>query len=249
MAACLAGCFTEVGNAEDERLVQAQFRVDYGPIPAAYPKSAAGKVTAGTAAISLFYLSVKEAEFHLFDSATNRRADYHLWKEDSMVMSVDFTGRDTAAALPPQTVSGIDPLDMKLECALPISAPLRPDTVDFARFSNPGFIKGMYWDGRDSTAFIFALPSGTEMSLIYPKAAIQDWYSGGKYRCEFVFYANSWIAAADLAAAAEVKDALGRKLILLDSTHNTAAFDALTTAFPKSFNTAMVLIEAGRAAR
>jgi len=240
-AACLAGCFTEVGNADDERLVDAKFSVDYGQPPAARPKRAAAQ----TVSIQRFYLGVREAEFHLFDSTGNRRAEYHLWKEDSAVLPVDFTGRDTAASLPEQKVSGIDPSDMRLECALPRTRPPRADTLDFARFSDPGFIKGMVWDGRDSTGFLFALPSGREMNLVYPKSAIQAWYSGGRYRCEFIFYANSWIGAADLSSASEIKDLYGRKVILLDSAHNAGAFSALTAAFPKSFNTPNVYLQSG----
>jgi hypothetical protein len=156
---------------------------------------------------------------------------------------VDFTGRDPAAVLPSQKVSGIDPLDMRLECALPARKPLLADTLDYASFADPGFLKGVAWDGRDSTAFLFALPQGGELHLVYPKAVIAGWYRGGIYRCEYVFYANAWIAAADLSKAKAIRDRSGRKLIVLDESHNPDAFAALTTAFARSFNAPTVQVE------
>jgi hypothetical protein len=244
-AAVFAGCFTEVGNADDDRVLQAQFRVDYSQ-PAVQPKRAAvGAAAVQTASIQRFYLGVREAEFQLFDSANNAHAEYHLWKEDTAILPVDFTGNDPAATLPDQKVSGIDPLSFKLECVLPAPAAVNEETLDFGTFADPGFIKGVVWDGRDSTAFLFALPTARELSLVYPKSVIETWYTTTRYRCEFIFYANKWIAAADLSAAAETRDATGRNVILLDATHNTAAFAALTAAFAKSFNAPNVYIENG----
>jgi hypothetical protein len=244
--AFFAGCFTEVGNAGDDRLLQAQFSVDYSQPVKVQPKRAAVRTFAiQTATILRFYLGVREAEFQLFDSATNQRAEYHLWKEDTAVLPVDFTGHDPAASLPDQKVSGIDPLVMKLECVLPVPTALSTETLNFATFSDPGYIKGVIWDGRDSTAFLFALPSGIELSLAYPKSIIETWYTGTLYRCQFIFYANKWIAAADLSAAEETPDVTGRKVILLDASHNPAAFAALTTAFSTAFNAPNVYLETG----
>lgn len=240
-AAVFAGCFTEVGNADDDRVLQAQFRVDYSQPAIGQPKRAAAQ----TASILRFYLGVREAEFQLFDSANNRHAEYHLWREDSAILPVDFTGNDPAATLPDQKVSGIDPLSFRLECVLPAPKAVNEETLDFGAFAEPGFIKGVVWDGRDSTAFLFALPTAAELSLVYPKSLIETWYTSTHYRCEFIFYANKWIAAADLSGAAETRDATGRKVILLDSAHNTAAFAALTAAFTKSFNAPNVFLETG----
>jgi hypothetical protein len=240
-AGIFAGCFTEVGNADDDRLLDAKFRVDYSqPVPG-QPKRAA---VVQTASIQRFYLGVREAEFQLFDSVSNQRAEYHLWREDSAVLPVDFTGRDPAASLPTQKVSGIEPLTMRLECVLPAPKALDEKILDFARFVDSGYIKGVVWDGRDSTAFLFALPSGRELSLAYPKSVIEGWYTKDHYQCEFLFYANKWIVSADLSAADEVRDTTGRKVILLDSTHNPAAFAALSAAFLKSFNAPNVYLEA-----
>jgi hypothetical protein len=240
-ATCMAACFTEVGNAEDEHLVEAKFSVESVRPPTAAPKRAFSQ----SVSIQRFYLGVREAEFHLFDSGTNQRAEYHLWKEGGAILPVDFTGRDPLARLPTEKVGGIDPENFKLECVLPPAKALLPDTLDLARFQDPGFIKGVVWDGVDSTAFLFALPSGRELDLVYPKQVLQAWYRNGTYLCEFVFYANDWIMAADLSKADEVRDAAGRKLILLDSAHNTAAFTALTAAFTKSFNAPMAILQAG----
>lgn len=244
-AAFLAGCFTEVGNADDERLLQAQFSVDYSQPTTAQPKRAAvGTAAIQTVSIQRFYLSVREAEFQLLDSATSERAEYHLWREDSAILPVDFTGHDPAATLPDQKVKPIDPLAFRLECVLPAPKTLNEGTLNFATFADSAYIKGVLWDGRDSTAFLFALPTGRELNLAYPKSIIETWYTATRYRCEFVFYANKWIAAADLSAAVETRDATGRKVILLDSSHNATAFAALTTAFPKSFNAPNVFLEA-----
>jgi hypothetical protein len=237
----LAGCFTEVGNAEDEHVVEAKFRVDPTRPLAAAPKRAALQ----TVSILRFYLGVREAEFHLFDSSTNQRAEYHLWKDDSALLTVDVTGKDPSATLPAQKVGGFEPENFKLECVLPSAKTLRPDTLDFSRFLDPGFIKGMLWDGRDSTALLFALPAGNELDLVYPKSFLEGWERNGKYECEFVFYANDWIMAVDLSGAAAVLDANGRKLILLDASHNPTAYAALAAAFPKSFNAPMASLQPG----
>jgi hypothetical protein len=106
-----------------------------------------------------------------------------------------------------------------------------------------GYIKGILWDGRDSTAFLFALPTGKEMTLEYSKGDIDSWYAGGRYDCQFVFFANKWLASADLAGAKESKDISGRRIILMDPTHNPAPYAALSAAFYKAFNTSQVSVE------
>lgn len=239
-AGIFAGCFTEVGNADDERLLDAKFHVDYSQTAPGQPKRAA---VVQTASIQRFYLGVREAEFQLLDSASSEHAEYHLWREDSAVLPVDFTGRDPAASLPTQKVSKIEPNFMNLECVLPAPKILDLKTLDFARFADSGYIKGVVWDGKDSTAFLFALPSGGELSLAYPKSVIETWYMKDHYQCDFIFYANRWIGAADLSYANESPDITGRKVIILDSTHNTTAFAALTAAFTKSFNAPNVYLE------
>lgn len=241
-AACVAGCFTEVGNAEDDRLLEAQFRIDYSATVPARPKAAAA-AAAQIASIERFYLYVREAEFQLFDSSKGERAEYHLWKEDSATLPVDFTGRDAGAVLPSQKVSDIDPLDMRLECALASRKALLADTLDYASFADPGYLKGKAWYGRDSAVFIFALPSAGELNLVYPKSVIAGWYSEGRYHCEFVFYANAWIASADLSKAKEIRDRSGARLLVFDEGHNADGFAALTAAFPRSFNAPTVQVK------
>ncbi|MDB5047707.1 MAG: hypothetical protein JWO30_778 [Fibrobacteres bacterium] len=236
----LSGCFTEVGNAEDDRLVEAKFQIDYNPNALPLPKSATLKADSLKVTILRFYLNLREAEFHLFDSLTNRKQDFHLWKDDVNLLPVDFTGRDTAATLPTQKVGVLNPLEMYLKCVLPTRAILKPDTVDFEGFANRGYIKGWYVTGRDTTRFLFALPKAGDFQLMYSKEALNGWYADGTYRCQFVFYANRWMAAADLTGAVCVKDKRGALLLVLDPEHNGAIHEVLETSFNKSFNASKV---------
>ncbi len=236
LAGLLAGCFTEVGNAEDDRLVEAKFQIDYKSI-APLPKAAIGGPVVNEASIVQFYLGVREAEFHLFDSLTNRKQEFHLWKDDSAILDVDFTGTDTLARLPNQKVGVLNPLEMHLQCQFPAHFALNVDTVDFDRFRDRSYIKGVLSVGKAATPFLFALPNAGGFQLLYEKQTLDGWYAAGTYRCRFIFYANRWVAGMDFSHAVLSKDATGDKVLVLDPEHNGDLHDSLEARFYHAFNT------------
>lgn len=234
LVSILAGCFTEVGNAQDERLVEAHFQVEYA---AGTPlrKMATTAPESVQVGIRQFYLSIEEAEFDFLDSITNRRQEFHLWKEDSAVV-VDFLGLDTSARLPVEKVGVLKPFDLHLHCLLPQHIPLKTDTLDFNRFQDRSYIKGMFTIGKDSTPFLFALPNTGGFELTYMGDILDAWYADGVYQCRFIFYANNWVAGLKLSGATVSSDKTGAKIMVFDPEHNGLLHDSLETRFYKSFN-------------
>jgi hypothetical protein len=230
----LAGCFTEVGNAQDERLVEAHFQVEYAS-GAPLPKTTATAPESTKVSILQFYLKIAEAEFDLLDSINNRRQEFHLWKEDS-ALDVDFLGLDTSAMLPVEKVGVLNPHDLHLECVFPGHAPLKTDTLDFNRFHDRAYIKGVFTLGKDAIPFLFALPNTGGFELTYMGDVLDAWYADGVYQCRFIFFADKWVAGLKLAGAALSIDKGGTKVMVLDPAHNAALHDSLETRFYNSFN-------------
>lgn len=230
----LAGCFTEVGNAQDERLVEAHFQVDYAS-GAPLPKTTTTAPESTKVSILQFYLKIAEAEFDFLDSITNRKQEFHLWKEDS-AMDVDFLGLDPSAILPVEKVGVLNPLDLHLECVLPAHAPLKTDTLEFNRFHDRAYIKGVFTMGKEVIPFLFALPNTGGFELTYMGDILDAWYVDGIYHCRFIFYANNWVAGLKLSGATVSNDKTGTKFLVFDPEHNGLLHDSLETRFYKSFN-------------
>jgi hypothetical protein len=246
LPAWFAGCFTEVGNAEDENLVSGEFKIDYSPDAKPLEKAAAALPIPDSILITQFYLEIREVELRAYDSVNMRTIEHHLWKEDSATLPVDFTGRDTSATLPVQKVGSFpEPDNLVLQCVVPKQAVLRADTVDFDSFSDKGYIKGKLGSGRNAREFLFQLPENREIHLQYSQAALKHWYWDNAYHCEFVFFATKWIAGAGLDKAEIFRDKTGEPLLIFGSGHNPELYTALVDRFYKSFNTLTVFAEVG----
>lgn len=235
-AGWLGACFTEIGNAEDEKLVDAEFRIEYAMDGALQRLSAAGAV-AGTAApesvlIDQFYVGVLEGEFN-----TQEGQEYHLWKQASPGLPADFTGKDRSAVLPEMTAPPIAWRDLGLECVFAVPAPLESGRFDFDAFQDRGYIKGTYAAAGAVSPFLFALPGASQLEFRYPRRMLDQWLADGAYHLEFVFYASRWLSGASLADAATTLDRKGKSVVILDSLHNPAEYQRLRDRFLESFNT------------
>ncbi len=232
----LEACFTDVGNAENENKIQADFTIDYTRSPA-LPKLS-GVATLDTAVIGQFYLLVREAEYHLKGGG-----ERHLWRESDSGRPVDFTGRDSLAVLPVQSIESDSILDFSLECQLPSQRILDPGSVAFSTFRDKGYIKGIYAVGGDSIPFLFALPAGKKLRVHYQAGMLEDWKIGGAYDIQVIFFGLKWLSGAGIDQAVRSKDSEGRKMILLDAGHNASLHQALVARFLASFNTRDVFLE------
>jgi hypothetical protein len=233
------GCFTEAGNAEDDNLIQADFNIDYGANPSQLPKVSVG-ANLDSLVILQFSLAVKEAEYRAFDSASDRIYEMHLWKADSGGVPVDFTGANGPNTLPAISVAPVTATDLELESFLPEPSLLSPDTLVFASFHDRGYIKGVRFDGSSRFNFLFALPSGKELHLLYSQQALASWYSGNAYRCEFTFFGMKWLSGTDFRKADVWDDRTGADVAIFDANHNAAMYQSLLDSFYQSFNTARV---------
>lgn len=245
LPAWFAGCFTEVGNADDVKMVSGEFKIDYSPNPQPLPKTGAAVPDPDTLVISRFYLQIREAEFRSYDSVSERTVEWHLWKEDSATLAVDFSGNDTSARLPTKNVGTFHPDYLQLQCTIPGKSPLKPDTMDVNRFSDKGYIKGVLGTGKLARVFLFQLPAAGEIHLEYSQEAISRWYIGNAYHCEFVFFATKWVESAGLAGAQSARDRNGVEMAIFDTGHNAALYQTLVDRFYKSFNTTHVFAEVG----
>ncbi len=243
------GCFTEVGNAQDERLVVAHFQVDYSPTAKPLPKTSSAQGTAtypttildtNSVYLKQFYLDVREAEYQYFDSATNTPSEFHLWRDDSATLPVDFTGLDASSSLPSQKVGLKSPLSLSLDCLIPKNTGLKPDTVNINAFKDRGYIVGTCPVHGKPTPFVFALPAAPGVAMVYSKQTLQGWLVGNTYQCQFSFFATVWMANSGVDSAATIHDKIGNAFILLDSLHNPVIYNTLSTRFYQSFNTSQV---------
>lgn len=237
MSLHFSGCFTEVGNAEDDHLVQANFRIEYSANAQPLPKAGVFSPSVDSISFLNFYLLIKEATYHTADSATGALVERYLWKEDSAVNPVDFTGRDAMAILPLQHLGKSTLVDLKMECKVPRHGALLPDTMELDRFSDPGYIKGVLYLGGKPLPFLFALPTTEELYLSYSQAAVDGWYQGNTYQCEFAFFATKWVAGEDFSPVVTSLDKTGKPFALFDGQDNSALYADLTSRFYKSFNT------------
>lgn len=245
---CLSfdGCFTEIGNAEGENKIRADFKIDYtrpealpkgasGPGEGAGGKPAAAPLTHDTVIIDHFYLLVREAEYHLKGGG-----ERHLWRESDSGLPVDFTGRDTLAILPVRPIEPDSILDFKLECRIPRPPALQPDSLDIITFHELGFVRGTYSFGGASVPFLFALPEAEHVNIRYPPSTFESWRKGSAYEMQVVFYALKWMSHAGIEKAKHSKDRQGTSFVLIDSLHNADLHRILSERFFLGFNTADV---------
>jgi hypothetical protein len=226
----LSGCFTEVGNPEDETQMTASFQMDYTSVS---PDSSAFPLP-DSVSILRFPVVLKSATYIDTDSTL-----VDLWQNPNGY-PVDFTGMDPKAILPAQTLkSGAVLTNLAMTFSFQPQSGIASDTLNFSTFQNNGYVKGMYaLPGAPSLEFLFALPDTLErLTLKYPQAALQGWRQNGNYHCVFSFLVLHWFSNINLAQATVDTDNVGRSIVLLDSKHNAGLYSALTARFYKSFNT------------
>lgn len=236
----LSGCFTEVGNAEDERLIKAEFKTDYSPNPQVLGKSTALSHTLNSLQITQFYMLLHEAEFTIKDSITQNSVTKHLWKDYSLSYPIDFTGFDPKASLSVERIGTAEPESFTLGFKISQHSNLDPLSIDFTEFKDVGFMKGNFTIDTMKTDFIFSLPTIKDFHLSYSKSTLLTWLNGNSYNCQIAFFARKWMENADLSQATKVKDMNGHEFILLDFSHNATQFKVLTNSFKSSFNAAKV---------
>ncbi len=243
------GCFTEIGNAEDERLLRTEFKIDYSenPVILGMGKYAAKSSKSDSILIQHFKMLVHEASYTLKDSVTHTTIQKLLWAEDSISDPVDFTGADKNANLKVEKLGSQVPENINLEFKVDEHRALNPTAMDFTGFSDIGYIKGVLSDvgnlkstsGSTSsgTHFLFSLPTANEIHMTYSKTALLGWYKVKAYNCQIEFFPNKWIANVDFSKIDIVVDKNGLEFALIDSSHNVALYATLVASFYKSFNT------------
>jgi hypothetical protein len=230
LMAGLSGCFTEVGNPEDETPMTASFELDY-------TRDSSNVSLLDSVSIQQFSLLLKSATYEDTDS-TQR----NLWQNPSGY-PVDFTGTDSGAALPAQTLKGKVLENLVMNFGFFAQKSVEVDTLNFGAFHGEGYIKGLYTlQGSDSSVeFLFALPDTTSnLTLNYSQNSLQGWLVNGAYHCQFSFLVFHWLSGVNLAQATVSTDTTGKKIALFDPEHNAALYTALTAGFYQAFNTAQV---------
>jgi hypothetical protein len=228
---CLtAGCYTEIGNPAKESRVTATFSIDY--TPEGLPKRSQADPPPPSVDILQFYFNVVEANYRTVEDEEGR-----IWKvPDSLGRSVDFTGKDSAAILPPVDVPPDEWTILKLESRIPDHDTLDPDTLDFDAYADRGYIKGIYSRADREIRFLCQLPNVRKVNLVYNEEILERYRRGDAYDLEFVFYPHRWLAGVDLLEAETFLDRTGRAVALVDLEHNRPLFDSLFANFFKSFN-------------
>ncbi len=228
LLAGLNGCFTEVGNPEDETQMTASFQMDY-------TRSASVAAQPDSASILEFRLVLKDAEYQDTDSTQGT-----LW-QNAKGYPVDFTGTDSQAVLPAQSLKSGNLANLALDFNFLSRKSVQADTLNFAAFQDPGYVKGVYTLHGAPVEFLFELPdTASDLTLKYSQAALQGWRENGAYRCQFSFLVFQWLSSADLTQAVADTDKAGKSLVLFDPQHNAALYSALTAGFYRAFNSQQV---------
>jgi hypothetical protein len=231
----LLGCFTEVGNAEDEQVVKASFNIDYSmPQPPLVKRSVAQTFTPSIH-IQSFRLKVREGEFHYTD-----RTEEYLWMGDTSGQEVDFTGKDSLGRLPPQFIPKKTISNLKLEFVVTQSSRTSTSPLDLDSLPRSNWIVGKWTLAGVTETFLFPVPAG-RFNLFYSQTALDQWKMGNAYDCQFTFFAAQWFDGIDIPSATRRLDKLGRPYILFDSNTNPTVYAQLVKKFYKSFNTASVM--------
>jgi len=236
----LAGCFTEVGNPGKPQEITASFHIDYQDSePLKKDGGSARQADTGELKITWFYFNVVEANY-----STAEDKDARIWKvADSLGTQVDFTGLDTAAALPPVQVPPGEWTFLKIESRIPEQDTVQGlslDTFEFESFARRGYIKGYLPASLGGKAFLCALPTVYRINLVFEQELLSQWRHGDDYHIDVVFFASRWIHSATWDAVVAAPDRTGRPVVLIDLFHNRAIYDQLRTAFFKAFNSSKV---------
>jgi hypothetical protein len=229
-----AGCFTEVGNPGPPQKFTTDFRIDYQETMVA-PLQKRGVAESGLLITQLFF-NVIEVNYRTLDDQEGR-----IWKvPDSLGKLVDFTGKDTAAILPPVDVPPGEWGEFKLESRVPSHSTVAADTLDGQRFANRGYIGGVLPPILGGQTFYCQFPNFPKINLVYNDSVLSQYRVGDTYHIDVVFYANRWLSTARLDTLSNPlqveTDKNGQPIVLIDREHNVAAYNALAAAFFKSFN-------------
>jgi hypothetical protein len=234
MLATTFGCFTEVGNPGPPQKFTTDFRIDYQETDGA-PLKKQSRSEAGLLISQLFF-NIIEVNYRTLDDVEGR-----IWKvPDSLGKIVDFTGKDTTAVLPPVDVPPGEWGEFKLESRVPAHTAIAVDTLDSRAFGHRGYIGGVLPPALGGLAFFCQFPNYPKVNLVYNDSVLSQYRVGETYHIEVVFYANRWLSTARLdtltsGLQAEV-DKNGNSVVLIDREHNVSAYNALSAAFFKSFN-------------
>jgi hypothetical protein len=240
LLAWLTGCFTEVGNAEDERLLKAQFKVDYSDSPTILSKGSAAIPDIESVLITQFSMLLHEAEYKITDSITNKVITKHIWAEHSQSDPIDFTGKELKGGPTVEKIGNDIPETFILGFTIGSHNKVVPNMIDYQVFNDIGYIKGSTIYNKIKTDFLFSLPVIKDLHLQYSGTTLMGWYKGNAYECEIAFLARKWLGNADFSKAIQVKDKNGKTFVLLDSSNNATLYNSLMDAFKKSFNTTRV---------
>jgi hypothetical protein len=236
-ALIVQGCFTEIGNPGKEQIVSARFRIDYEQPRAEAPKASARGAVLPPDSLRILAFSFNVVEVNY---TTSDDVDGRIWKvPDSLGKTVDFTGADPNAVLPPVAVPSTEYSILKVESRIPRHPVLDPDTVAFGSFSHGAYIKGVAYYSGTPIRFLCQFTDDYKINLVYTSEILELWRQGGAYSFDFVFYASKWISGADLTGIAPVTGPDGG-FVLIDQEHNPEVFGALRASFFKSFNSSKV---------
>lgn len=111
-----------------------------------------------------------------------------------------------------------------------------PDTGSFQDYSNPRYLKMTKKIGAGNFRFLFEMPQGMDMKLMYDKAHIGTWIRKDTLAIRILFDAGKWAAGLTLEPAAKVRrDGHGADYMLLSPDENAKTYDRLKTMLPNGF--------------
>lgn len=218
------GCFTEVGNPDEEEMTLVM-RV---ASPVEDTAGTGGRNAPDSVQVTGLVLRLTGVDQY----ARGKRART-LWANDSVGRDAALSRGDSVRATRLAALE-TDSLVVRLR-AHPARA-IDLDTVNWETFSDPGYLKGVIHRRGVARRFLFALSDSLRFAALYDRDALEAWRDAKGYHCLLLFHPRAWMNHPAIDTAKAFPTAGGDPVVVFDETHNPAQHAGLTRRLARSFN-------------
>lgn len=181
------------------------------------------------AVISSMEMMVMKMEYRLSDDSLGS-----FWNYPSG-MAVDLASPATAANLPAMRMDEADWASAELMLAARQGDSSLPDSIPYAAYSNPRFIKLVKRMGGDSARFLFELPDGMQLKLRFDSERMTGWKTENRLSIEVIFDCARWTSAISAQPYRDRMDGEGKPYVLVSPGENADLHAVLEALLPECF--------------
>lgn len=150
-------------------------------------------------------------------------------------MEVNLASPATAGNLPMVKVSKSDWSSAELMLSANHGDSALPDSIPYSVYSNPRFIKLIKKMNGDTVRFLFELPDGMHMKLLFDADRLHRWRTGNRISIEIIFDCARWTSAISAQSYRVRKDGEGKPYVLVTPGENPQLHTVLKSLFLECF--------------